>query len=234
MVKVISKLAELAKAAVGRDGEFRVEAGSRHAVRRFGSAYGGWDVVTTGLDADSVVYSFGIGEDASFDTALIEKFNLTVHAFDPTPSSLAWVKRQSFPDRFIMHDHGIAAFDGAVPFNPPERAGYVSYTYLERPSARAKAIVLPVRRLGTIMKELGHDRIDVLKMDVEGAEYDVLADIGASGIRPRQILVEFHHRFPGVGIGRSKAAIMGLRAMGYRLFSASGKNAEFCFIRHSG
>lgn len=234
MVKVIRKLAELAKAAVGRDGEFRVEDGGRRAVRRFGSAYGGWDVVTTGLDADSVVYSFGIGEDASFDTALIENFNLTVHAFDPTPSSLAWVKKQRFPDRFIVHDYGIAAFDGDVSFIPPERAGHVSYTYLERPSARAKAIVLPVRRLGTIMKELGHDRIDLLKMDVEGAEYDVLRDVTASGIRPRQILVEFHHRFPGVGIKRSKEAILGLRAMGYQLFSVSRNREELCFIRHSG
>lgn len=234
MGDIIRRLVELARAAVGRDEEFRVEPGLRHTVQRFGSAYGGWDVVTTGLDADSVVYSFGVGEDASFDTALIEKFNLTVHAFDPTPRSLEWVGRQRFTNRFIMHDYGIAAFDGDVSFNPPERADHVSHTFLERTSTKAKAIMVPVRRLGTIMKELGHDRIDVLKMDVEGAEYDVLADVDAAGIRPRQILVEFHHRFPGVGIRRSKEAIAGLKSMGYQLFSVSGNNEELSFIRHSG
>jgi Methyltransferase FkbM domain len=49
---------------------------------------------------------------------------------------------------------------------------------------------LPVKRLATIMKELGHTRLDVLKMDIEGDEYDVLRDI--ADIPIRQILVEMH------------------------------------------
>jgi len=202
-------------------------------MERFGSGYGGWDVVTTGIDTRSVVYSFGVGEDASFDRALIEKFNLIVHAFDPTPKSLAWVKGQKLPDRFIMHDYGLAALDGNVSFNPPENTDHVSHTILERPATKAKALSVPVKRLGTIMKELGHDHIDVLKMDIEGAEYDVLADIETSGIRPRQILVEFHHRFPGAGVRRSQEAIDRLRSMGYQLFSASVTGEEVCFIRNS-
>ena len=203
------------------------------AKERFGSDYGGWDVVTTSIDAHSIVYSFGVGEDASFDTALIEKFNLTIHAFDPTPKSIEWVKRQGFSDRFVMHDYGIAAFDGDVSFNPPENPEHVSHTLLDRPSTKAKAISVPVKRLSTIMKELGHDRIDVLKMDIEGAEYDVIKDISESGIRPRQILVEFHHRFPGVGIKRSREAIDRLRSMGYQLFSVSATSEDFCFIQNS-
>ena len=200
------------------------------AKERYGSDYGGWDIVTTGIDTHSVVYSFGVGEDASFDLALIEKFNLVVHAFDPTPKSIEWVKRQRLPDRFVMHDFGIAAFDGDVAFNPPENPGHVSHTLLERPSTKAKAISVPVKKLGTIMKELGHDRIDVLKMDIEGAEYDVIGDISQSDIRPRQILVEFHHRFPGVAVGRSQEAIDGLRSMGYRLYAVSATHEEFCFL----
>jgi len=35
--------------------------------------------------ATAVVYSLGIGEDISFDLALIEKYGARVHAFDPTP-----------------------------------------------------------------------------------------------------------------------------------------------------
>ena len=37
------------------------------------------------------------------------------------------------------------------------------------------------------MKELGHNKIDILKMDIEGAEYAVINDIERSGIRPEQI-----------------------------------------------
>jgi hypothetical protein len=54
---------------------------------RLGSDYGGWDVVLDGITKDSVVYSFGIGDDASFDLELIDRYNLVIHAFDPTPKS---------------------------------------------------------------------------------------------------------------------------------------------------
>jgi FkbM family methyltransferase len=231
--EITNKLGELFKTAVAKYRGFRVTPDITIPVERFGSGYGGWDVVTAGIDSRAIVYSFGVGEDATFDTALIEKFQLTVHAFDPTPKSLAWVKRQRLPDRFIVHGYGLAAFDGDVSFNPPANAAHVSHTLLERPATKARAISVPVRRLGTIMKELGHDHIDLLKMDIEGAEYEVIADIGASGIRPGQILVEFHHRFPGAGVKRSQEAIERLRAMGYQLFSASVTREEFGFIRIS-
>ena len=228
MKKVVQGLRKLVTTALRK--ELPAQPDLICAKERYGSDYGGWDIVTTGFDARSVVYSFGVGEDASFDLALIEKFNLVVHAFDPTPKSIAWVKRQKLPGRFVMHGFGIAAFDGDVTFHPPENPDHVSHTLLERPATKAKAISVPVKRLGTIMKELGHDRIDVLKMDIEGAEYEVIEDISQSGIRPRQILVEFHHRFPGVAVRRSKEAIDRLRSMGYRLYAVSATAEEFCFI----
>ncbi|HEX7718479.1 MAG TPA: hypothetical protein VF389_01635, partial [Woeseiaceae bacterium] len=46
---------------------------------------GGWWFHPDTLHIDSIVYSFGIGEDVEFDLFLIERFGLVVHAFDPTP-----------------------------------------------------------------------------------------------------------------------------------------------------
>jgi len=231
MKDTIRRLKVLFKAAAGK--EFLVKSDLICAKERFGSDYGGWDVATTSIDRNSIVYSFGVGEDASFDTALIEKFGLAIHAFDPTPKAIEWVKRQGFGDRFVMHEYGVASFDGAASFHPPENPDYVSHTLLECSSTKEQAISVPVKRLCTIMKELGHNHIDILKMDIEGAEYDVIEDVGKSGIRPWQILVEFHHRFSGVGINKTEEAIERIKCMGYRLFSVSVTNQEFCFIRNS-
>ncbi len=198
---------------------------------RFGTIYGGWDVATTNLNSESIVYSFGVGEDASFDIALMAKFNLTVHAFDPTPKSIEWVQRQGFSDRFVMHEYGLAAFDGEASFNPPVNPEHVSHTLLERPATKSNAITVPLKTLRTVMRELGHDAIDILKMDIEGAEYDVIDDLSRSDIRPQQILIEFHHRFPGVGLPKTIATIKQIRKMGYQLFSISASKQEFAFIR---
>ncbi len=197
----------------------------------FGSDYGGYELITAGLDVDSIAYSFGVGEDASFDVALIKRFGLVVHAFDPTPKSMEWVKKQGFSGRFIMHEYGIADFDGTASFKPPENPDHVSHTLLDRPTTQDRAITVPVKRLCSIMKELEHKRIDILKLDVEGAEYAVIDDIQRSNVRPGQILVEFHHRFPGVGIRKSNKAIAKLRRMGYGIFSVSANNEEFCFVQ---
>lgn len=43
------------------------------------------------------------------------------------------------------------------------------------------------------MKELSHSVIDILKIDIEGSEYDVIEDLINSKIRPKELLNEFHH-----------------------------------------
>ena len=228
MRTVVRKLKRLVRTAAGKDFFERIDIACQ--TERLGSHYGGWEVVLAHIDADSVVYSFGIGDDASFDLALIERFDLLVHAFDPTPKSIEWVKAQRLPNRFIQHDVGISAFDGTASFKPPDNPDHVSYTILNRPSTQQKAITVQVRRLSTIMEELGHQHVDILKMDVEGAEYEVIDDIDASNIRPQQILIEFHHRFPNVGVAKSKRAIARIRGMGYRLFSVSSSGEEYGFM----
>ena len=64
------------------------------------------------------------------------------------------------------------------------------------------AIEVSLETIATIRKRLQHDRIDVLKMDIEGAEYEVVDDLIASGELERvgQLLIEFHHRFEGISI----------------------------------
>jgi FkbM family methyltransferase len=48
----------------------------------------------------------------------------------------------------------------------------------------------PVRRLGALIAEAGLEAIDFLKIDVEGAEADVLAGMDFARWRPRLVLVE--------------------------------------------
>ena len=199
-------------------------------MHNFGDGFEGWCICPTGIGQDSVVYSFGVGTDVSFDLGLIEKYGCAVHAFDPTPKSIQWVKLQKLPDKFMLHEYGLAAHDGTVKFFPPENAEHVSHTVLERPGREEGAFEVPVKRLATIMKELGHDRIDILKMDIEGAEYDVLDDMIASNIRPQQVLVEFHHQFKDVHAKRTKVAIKMLNKAGYALFYISGSKRELSFI----
>jgi len=196
-----------------------------------GTAYGGWTMCPAVLTENSVVYSFGVGEDISFDLSLIEHYGLSVHAFDPTPKVVTWVRSQRLPDRFHLHDYGVADYDGTATFYPPENPAHVSHTMLAPARSTGQPITVPVRRLGSIMRELGHHRVDVLKLDVEGAEYAVIADILRSEVEVGQWLVEFHHRFPGVGWKRTEEAIRLLRSHSFGVFAVSKRGNEYSFLR---
>ena len=53
-----------------------------------GARSGVWTVCPEGITPDSVVYSFGVGDNVAWDLAMIRRFGVQVHAFDPTPASV--------------------------------------------------------------------------------------------------------------------------------------------------
>jgi len=190
-------------------------------------------VATDHLGPNSIVLSVGIGEDISFDRALIDQYGVEVHAFDPTPKSLEWLRSQTLPASFHAHPYGLANCDGEISFFPPRDPTHVSHSAIVRHSGPSEGVRCPVRRLETIMDMIGASRIDLLKLDIEGAEYEVLQDLAAGTVRPRQILVEYHHRFPGIGVTKTRRSIALLRSLGYAVFDVAPSGEEFSFLWRS-
>jgi FkbM family methyltransferase len=178
------------------------------------------------------VYSLGIGEDASFDLSVIQTYRAQVFAFDPTPRCIEWVEKRAWPQEFHFYPHGIAGHEGIATFYPPEDPDHISHSILERKETASLAVQVPVKRLSEVSRMLGHRRIDVLKMDIEGAEYDVLEDtIEQQDVEIDQILVEFHHFFDSISYEQTQTAIERLNKAGYRVFHVSANGFEVAFIR---
>jgi len=180
------------------------------------------------ISKSDIVYSFGIGTDISFDLELIKNFGLKVYAFDPTPRSVEWLTKQDVPENFTAFPFGLANYTGDADFFLPVNESHVSASMTSRQSE--KFVSVKVKRLSDICKELGHSSVDILKMDIEGAEYEVLDDIIHSGIPIQQLLVEFHHRFQAEGSGLTRKSVEKLKNAGYLLFHVSDNGEEFSFI----
>ncbi len=198
-------------------------------VKYFGSEYGGWAVQGT-LAADAVIYSAGVGEDISFDLAIIAEFGVTVHAFDPTPLALAWISEQSLSPQFKMHSLGLSGADGQIDLFLPNLPGHVSHTILPTGDPSRK-VTVPVATVNSIMHMLNHTRVDLLKMDIEGCEYSVIETLIAASDVPSQLLVEYHHRALRMGVARTMLTHQLLTRRGYRLFFMSDLGDEFCYTK---
>lgn len=193
--------------------------------------YGDWVFSPTELHAGGTAYSLGVGEDTILDMALIERFGLEVHAFDPTPRAVAWIGKQKLPPRFHFYPVGVAGYDGMAEFAASSKPDDPSFTFVGHANSNAERAQCEVRRLSTLARQLGHTRIDVIKIDIEGAEYAVIDDLLNSELQVHQILVEFHHRFRGVGRERTARSVQSLQHAGYRIFAISPNGQEYSFVR---
>ena len=118
-----------------------------------------------------IVYSFGSNGDDQFETDIMKKTECKVYTFDPT-LTLEKKRMLSSSVRKNFHNIGLATHDGVLAIGGIERE---------------------VRNLRTIMKGLKHKQVDILKLDIEGAEYEVFEELYSSGFPDvRQILVEVH------------------------------------------
>ncbi|WP_375390898.1 FkbM family methyltransferase [uncultured Sphingomonas sp.] len=195
-----------------------------------GSDYGGWPVAVAGLPQRPVIYSFGVGEDISFDLQAIARFGAIVHAFDPTPRSRKWLDQQPLPSDFHFHPVGIAARDGQVEFFPPADERHVSFSNAPSDRQQGAPIVAEVRSLASILRDVGGSVPDILKMDIEGFEYEVIESLVDSALRPSQLLIEFHHGMYSARDADTQRAVEQLHAIGYRLFFVSETGREYGFV----
>src|ERR1700693_2732214 len=116
-------------------------------------AYGvQWTICPTGLNAHSIVYSGGVGEDISFEHDLVKKYGCEVVLLDPSPTG---AKTMARPENHIPQlrysQVALAGKSGKLKFAPPP-AGSVSWFACEEAHGQLE---VPAVDLFSLMKQNG-------------------------------------------------------------------------------
>lgn len=199
-----------------------------------GSQYGRWAVRIEGLSPTTTLMSFGLGQDITFEQALIQACGCRVIGFDPTPASVAWLAEQPPIPGLSTHAVALAPHDGTLMFAlPPDAAAdQVSASALADYGAGPRLSV-PCVTLEGAKRLAGVSTVDLLKLDIEGAEYAVLdqaLDTGAlEGVS--QLMVEVHHFLPGLHAHQTRRLIDRLGSAGFRIGWVGRTNHEYLFLR---
>ncbi len=158
-----------------------------------GSAYGGGWVADSLLHGHDLVYSIGVGEDISFDLELSKLASCRIVGIDPTPRAAAYVAAATgLPKGYTFVPVGLAAASGSRRFYFPANPAHVSMSLVH--DSGAGHIDCEFLTLSDLMARLGHTYVDLLKLDIEGEEYAILADwLARSAALPvGQLWIEFH------------------------------------------
>jgi FkbM family methyltransferase len=100
-----------------------------------------------------------------------------VHAFEPVPENLELLQRNAAANpRIRPHGFGLGPETGELRLAAHDPSGYNRGGYsLFAGAPGAPGVVAPIRNVAGALEELGIDRVDIIKIDTEGAEHSILS-----------------------------------------------------------
>ena len=150
-------------------------------VGRFGDG-GKWVCDPQKLPSPCTVFSVGGSTDLSFEVDMHDRYGCETHTFDPSPGLMERMLPQLKPG---MHYHAIGL--GPTTTDPNAADPY------ELVISKQK---VPTKSLAALASEAGTERVDLLKIDIEGSEWGAIPQLVTEGTLDRlgtmQVLVEFH------------------------------------------
>jgi len=196
---------------------------------------GDWEYCPDYINENSIVYSLGVGDSIEFDNEIIKARGCHVYAFDPTPFSVNWISNQNTSSKLSFYPWAVSDSDGRMRMiqreNKKGKKSNVMWTEITSHVNFDGSIEVPVFSIPSIMKKLNHSSISLIKIDIEGTEYQVIDHMIENGIFPQQILVEYHHRFNDKNKKMTQRSLATLRNKGYKIFSISETGREVGLIR---
>lgn len=228
-----------------------------------GTPYGGWTIAKRQSLQRATVIFCGAGEDISFDVAFAKTFSANVIIVDPTPRAIqhyetvmarlgepptsafnstgkqapdSYDLRGISPDQMHLVKKALWKEETQLKFYSPPVEEHVSHSisnYQHDYRTDTKFITVDATTLPSLVSEFMLSKIPLLKLDIEGAEIEVLHHMIDSGLYPEQIAVEYDEL-----INQSKATTARIGAVhdrllssDYRLIFIDRRDLNFLYVR---
>jgi FkbM family methyltransferase len=195
----------------------------------YGSEYGGFIVAPTLIANGATALCAGAGEDISFDIQLMGLHDMTIVGVDPTLKSSRYIARTVNKDRYHFLEKALTA-TGPKDITIYENSNpeYVSESIL---SSHESIDATRYRLVSTITYEQliqHHGSFNIVKLDIEGAEYEVIENLRECNAT--HFCIEFHHHCTGFSINDTKNAMSKLASLGFNAM-AQRNDKEMTFFK---
>jgi FkbM family methyltransferase len=145
------------------------------------------------IDADSIAIDVGayIGR---WSRRISERYAPTIHAFEPAPGKISGLHElaERHP-KVSVHAYGLGGSDFAARLALAEHGSSI---YTDEGAFGSAEV--QIRDAAAVFDELGLDHVDVMKVNIEGGEYDLLDRLIETEWLPRirLVMIQFHEWHP--------------------------------------
>jgi FkbM family methyltransferase len=163
-----------------------------------------------------------------FAQVMADKYGCSVFGIEANP---ILASENSGLKGVVCKNAAISARDGFVKFSINEDHSEASGIVPDATPISKTVIVVPSMSLATLMREAGAEQVDLLKIDVEGAELDVFETTDPEIFRRcAQIAVEFHAFMYPSHAERIEKIVALLSRLGFHCADFSINRSDVLFI----
>lgn len=165
-----------------------------------------------------------------FATAMRDRYGCVVAGLEANPSL---AKATSGLSGIVCKNAAISGTDGFVEFFVNEENSEAS-KIISSPSRSVETMTVPSVSLSSFFREIGTEEVDLLKVDIEGAELDLIEKTDPDDLRRcAQITIEFHAFVFHDQAPRVETAIARLSELGFYYIDFSIRRTDVLFINNS-
>jgi FkbM family methyltransferase len=180
-----------------------------------------------------VVIDVGCGFNPELSQYLIKKFGLTAFAVDPTKKHAAALGELAnrYAPRFIHLPYAVTNEDNTIEFfetiDFESGSTLMDHCYVSK--GRLRKYEVQSRNISSLVKELKLETVDLMKLDLEGAEYELIANMRPEDLTSiRQLFIEFHHHaFKRIKRKDTRKAVSIIKSFGFKAFTLDSNNYLF-------
>jgi len=143
------------------------------------------------LNSESVVFDLG-GYQGQWASDIYAQYLTKIYVFEPHPVYTKNIKKRFQKNKNIqVFDYGLGAKDEQMMLSTDEESSSVF-------AEGKNQVAIQIKTAATFMQNYQIDKIDLMKINIEGGEYQLLDHLISTGLikNIKDIQIQFHHFVP--------------------------------------
>ena len=141
------------------------------------------------LNKDSIVFDIG-GYIGDFSNSIYEKYKCKIYIFEPSPLFYKiCVERFKNNEKILCFNYGLSDSEDELSLSNENEASSITKNINNKNSETVK-----IRKFSNVFKELRINKIDLLKVNIEGSEYNLIPHMIEENLieKINNIQIQFH------------------------------------------